>query len=127
MRTSRVAVVQKEVVVSSSPIGQVAPVPEHLHTVTPRLIVRDGAAAMDCYRRAFGAEQLGEPFSDQSGTLIHAELRIGDSVVMLTEYAEHETPATSPDALGGIVSAIMATYWGTSTSREIAPSRPARR
>jgi PhnB protein len=41
----------------------VSPVPEHLHTVTPRLVVRDGAAAIDFYRRAFGAEEIGERFT----------------------------------------------------------------
>ena len=85
-------------------------IPEHLHTVTPRLVVRHGAAAIDVYRRAFGAEVLGEPFTGPDGKLIHAELRIGDSVVMITEEGENGVPAGSPETLGG-VTAIMATYW----------------
>jgi PhnB protein len=89
----------------------VNPIPEHLHTVTPRLVVRDGAAAIDFYRSAFGAEAVGEPFTGPEGELIHAELRIGDSGVMLTdEGADPEAPAKSPQTLGA-VSAIMATYW----------------
>ena len=80
----------------------VSPVPEHLHTVTPRLVVGDGAAAIDFYRAAFGAEALGEPFTDPDGKVIHAEIRIGDSVVMITE--EDAAP-------GDRVTAIMATYW----------------
>lgn len=88
------------------------PVPEHLHTVTPRLVVRDGAAAIAFYRRAFGAEEIGERFVAPGGQLIHAELRIGDSVVMITEEgADEGSPAVSPDSLGGRVSAILATYW----------------
>lgn len=87
---------------------QTAPVPEHLHTVTPRLVVRDGAGAIDFYRQAFAAEEIGERFTGPSGKLIHAEIRIGDSVVMITEG---EAAARSPEALGGAVSAIMATYW----------------
>ena len=44
---------------SASDSGAVSPVPEHLHTVTPRLVVSDGVAAIAFYARAFGAEQIG--------------------------------------------------------------------
>ncbi len=64
-----------------------SPVPEHLHTVTPRLVVSDAAAAIAFYDRAFGAEQIGDRFTGPDGELIHAEIRIGDSVVMITEDA----------------------------------------
>src|SRR5437588_10081214 len=89
----------------------VTPVPEHLHTVTPRLVVRDGAAAIDFYVQAFAAEEIGERFSDPDGSVIHAEVRIGDSVVMITQESSDATPAKSPQSLSGIASAIMATYW----------------
>lgn len=89
----------------------VSPVPEHLRTVTPRLVVRDAAAAIDFYREAFGAEELGERFTGPNGELIHAEVRIGSSVVMLSDEPENGAPAKSPNSLGGSVSAIMATYW----------------
>jgi PhnB protein len=89
-----------------------APIPEHLGTVTPRLVVADGAAAIRFYRDAFGAEEIGECFTDPDGRVIHAEIRIGDSVVMITEDAgDASAVARSPRALGGIVSAIMATFW----------------
>jgi PhnB protein len=96
---------------SSDPNGPVSPVPEHLHTLTPRLVVRDGAAAIDFYAKAFGAEEIGERFSGPDGALIHTELRIGDSVVMITQDTGNGAPARSPEALGGAVTAIMATYW----------------
>src|SRR5579864_2745705 len=83
----------------------VNPVPEHLHTVTPRLVVRDGAAAIDFYVRAFAAQEIGERFADPEGRLIHAEVRIGDSVVMITEESSDATPAKSPQSLSGTVSA----------------------
>jgi PhnB protein len=89
----------------------VSPVPEHLHTVTPRLVVDDGAAAIDFYVRAFAAHEVGERFSDPEGQVIHAEVRIGDSVVMITEESSDATPAKSPQSLSGIATAIMATYW----------------
>ena len=88
-----------------------SPIPEHLHTVTPRLVVPDGAAAIAFYRDAFGAEEIGERFSGPEGELIHTEVRIGDSVVMITEEGGDGAPVRSPQSLGGLVSAIMATYW----------------
>jgi PhnB protein len=90
---------------------QIDPIPEHLRTVTARLVVDDGPAAIDFYQRAFGAQQLGERFEGPDGALIHAEIQIGDSVVMITEDAGNGAPARSPGALGGAVTAIMATYW----------------
>jgi PhnB protein len=87
------------------------PVPSHLRTVTARLVVRDVAAAIDFYRVAFDAEEIGERFAMPDGPIVHAELRIGDAVVMLTDEAvDADAPAKSPQTLGA-VSAIMATYW----------------
>lgn len=87
------------------------PIPAHLHTVTPRLVVSAGAAAIDFYERAFGAQETYERFLGPQGELIHTEIRIGDSIVMLTaESADAGVGAGSPQTLGG-ASAIMATYW----------------
>jgi PhnB protein len=72
--------------------------------------VRDGAAAIAFYGEAFGAVEIGERFSAPDGQLIHAEVQIGDSVIMLSAEAEDGAPARSPQSLGA-VSAIMATYW----------------
>jgi PhnB protein len=69
----------------SSPVPSV---PQHLHTVTPRLVVRDAARAVDFYRAAFAAEEVGERFTGPSGELVHAEVRIGDSVIMLTDETD---------------------------------------
>lgn len=88
-----------------------SPVPDHLRTVTPRLVVGDGAAAIAFYAEAFGAEEIGERFNGPDGELIHAEVRIGNSVVMITDEAGDGAPARSPQSLDGAVSAIMATYW----------------
>jgi PhnB protein len=96
---------------SSAQESSVVPIPEHLRTVTPRLVVRDGARAIEFYRDAFGAEEVAERFLGPHGELIHAEVRIGDSVVMLTDESDNGAPARSPQSLDGVVSAIMATYW----------------
>jgi PhnB protein len=95
---------------TASQPGAVSPVPERLHTVTPRLVVADGAAAIAFYAQAFGAQEVGERFTGPGGELIHAEIRIGDSAVMITEDAM-DGPARSPDQLGGMVTCVMALYW----------------
>jgi PhnB protein len=97
---------------SSEAVPDLSPVPEHLMTVTPRLVVRDGAAAIEFYAQAFGALEIGDRFVGPDGGLIHAEVQIGDSVVMITEDGvDPDAPAKSPPLVGGIVTAIMATYW----------------
>jgi len=61
-------------------------VPEGYHTVTPYLIVAGAVRAIDFYKQAFGAsERMRFPMPD--GRLGHAELQIGDSVVMLADEA----------------------------------------
>ena len=84
--------------------------PTHLHTVTPRIVVGNGTAAIAFYERCFGAELVGGRFDGRDGRLIHAELRIGDSVVMLTED-NADGPIASPDRVGGLVTCLLATYW----------------
>ena len=100
----------------ASDTGAVSPIPDRLHTVTPRLVVRDGAAAIVFYGRAFGAEELGDRFTGPDGELIHAEIQIGDSVVMITEDAA-DGPVRSPERLGGMVSCVMSLYWEMWTRR----------
>jgi PhnB protein len=74
-------------------------VPPGYHTVTPYLALRDAAAAIDFYRRAFGA-QLTMKLDMPDGKIAHAEIRIGDSTLMMSE----ENPdwgSRSPLAMGG--------------------------
>jgi PhnB protein len=74
-------------------------IPDGYHAVTPYLIVRGGAAAIDFYRAALGAEELFR-IDMGGGKLGHAEIRIGDSVVMLAD--EHpEMGCKAPSAYGG--------------------------
>lgn len=80
-------------------------IPDGYHSVTPYLIVKGGAAAIDFYKRAFGAvEQLRMASPD--GRVGHAELKIGDSVIMLAD--EHpEMGHRSPQSLGGAGVSLM--------------------
>jgi uncharacterized glyoxalase superfamily protein PhnB len=74
-------------------------VPEGFHTVTPHLVIRGAARALDFSRDAFGArERLRMP--GPNGTVLHAEIEVGDSIVFLGD----EFPGanvTSPNALEG--------------------------
>jgi PhnB protein len=96
--------------VNASHTSAMSPVPDRLRTVTPRLVVRDGAAAIAFYGRAFGASEVADRFTGPGGELIHAEIQIGDSVVMITEDAV-DGPLRSPDRLGGMVTCVMSLYW----------------
>ena len=64
-------------------------IPDGFHTLTPHLIIKDAAKAIDFYKAAFGAEELARmPMPD--GRLMHASLKIGDSMLMLCdEFPEH--------------------------------------
>jgi uncharacterized glyoxalase superfamily protein PhnB len=74
-------------------------VPEGYHTVTPYLAVDDASAAIDFYQRAFGAkERVRMP--GPGDTIMHAELEIGDSLVMLADPFPQASTRTPKD-LGG--------------------------
>jgi PhnB protein len=77
----------------------VKPVPDGYHTVTPYLMLKDAAAAIEFYKRAFGATEVVR-MADANGRIGHAEIRIGDSMVMLADE-DHETDHRGPRALGG--------------------------
>ncbi len=62
----------------------VKPIPDGFHSVTPSLAVKDAPRAIDWYVEAFGAKDRGR-FTDPSGMIMHAEVMIGDSIVMLAE------------------------------------------
>jgi len=76
------------------------PVPEGTHTVTAHLAIRNAAQALEFYPKAFGAEVIGGVAKGPDGKIIHAELKIGDSKIMLHD----EIPAMGapgPETLGG--------------------------
>jgi uncharacterized glyoxalase superfamily protein PhnB len=60
------------------------PVPDGFHTITPHLIITGAAKALDWYKKAFGAQEImRHPMPD--GRLMHAEIKIGDSIVMMAD------------------------------------------
>ncbi|HMG26647.1 MAG TPA: VOC family protein [Acidimicrobiia bacterium] len=87
--------------------GGVQPVPEGLHTVVTRLVFEDATAAIAFYQDAFGATLRDEPFKAPDGTVVHSEIRIGDSVVYVTDEGE-DGNGVAPGSVGGRVTAVMA-------------------
>ncbi len=77
---------------------KVQAIPEGYHTITPNLVVRDASKAIDFYKKAFGAEEKFR-LPGPDGKIVHAEIKIGDSVVMLADEMEGMTK--SPTAYGG--------------------------
>ena len=67
------------------------PVPEGYHTITPNLTCRDAARAIEFYKKAFGAEERGDRALGPDGKVMHAEIQIGDSIIMLND-AMQEPP-----------------------------------
>ena len=80
--------------------NKVKAVPEGFHTLTPHLTVRDAARAIDFYQKAFGAEVLGFHHGPE-GKIMHATLRIGDSMLMLNDEFP-EWGLLGPSSAGGI-------------------------
>jgi len=80
-------------------------VPEGFRTITPSLVVRGGAQAIEFYKKAFGAEELVRmPGPDGKG-IMHAELKIGDSIFFLVDESP-QMASKSPQTLGGSTGAL---------------------
>lgn len=83
----------------------VKPIPDGYHSVTPYLIVKGAAKALDFYKQAFGAKELFR-MPGPGDRIMHAEIKIGDSPIMLADEAP-EFLATSPETLGGTPIGLM--------------------
>lgn len=76
------------------------PIPDGFHTVTPSLTVRGAAQAIDFYKKALGAQELVR-MPGPEGKIMHAELKIGDSVIFLADEFPGMGVSKSPQTLGG--------------------------
>ncbi len=83
----------------------VKPIPDGYHSVTPYLIVKGAANAIEFYKKAFGATELMR-MADPSGRVGHAEIKIGDSPIMLADEFP-EMGNVSPQSLGGTPVSII--------------------
>jgi PhnB protein len=85
--------------------GNVKPIPDGYHTVTPYLVIQGAAKAIDYYKKVFGATELMR-MPGPNGKIGHAEIKIGDSTVMLAD----EYPGSvykSPKSYGGSPVSLM--------------------
>ena len=80
-------------------MGKAKPIPDGYHTATPYLIIKDAAAALEFYKKAFGAKEImrmGSP----DGSIGHAEIQIGNSRIMIaSEFPQ--MGVRSPQSIGG--------------------------
>ena len=85
-------------------MANVKPIPEGYHSVTPYLIIDGAAAAIDFYKKAFGATELFR--MEHQGKIGHAEIRIGDSPVMLADQ-QPSMGYVGPKELSGTPVSLM--------------------
>ena len=76
------------------------PIPDGFRTVTPYLIVKGAGRALDFYKRAFGAKEICRMTGPDGGSVAHAEIQIGDSIIMLGDESPH-CGSKSPETLQG--------------------------
>ena len=80
--------------------NQSKPIPEGFHTLTPHLVVKGAGPAIEFYKKAFGAEELGRLNATDGQSVMHADLKIGDSHVFLVDEFP-EMGCRGPESIGG--------------------------
>jgi PhnB protein len=83
----------------------VKPIPDGFHSVTPYLTVSDAEAAIAFYERAFGAKEVVR-MDAPGGKIGHAEVRVGDSLVMVSD-AFPQSSVRPPSELGGTSASVF--------------------
>lgn len=90
-------------------MSQAKPIPEGFHSVTPHMVVRNASEAIEFYKKAFGAEEICRmPGPDGTGVM-HAEIKIGNSMVMIADEFPGTEPLASPQKLNG-TTMVLALY-----------------
>ena len=82
------------------------PIPDGYHSVTPTLTVRGAADAIEFYKKAFGAQEIMRFPGLDGKTIMHAEIKIGDSKIMLNDEFP-QMNCLSPQSVGGASSGIF--------------------
>jgi PhnB protein len=82
------------------------PIPDGYHTVTPCLTLKGGAQAIEFYKKAFGAVEHFRMPGPDGKSLMHAELKIGDSIVMLADE-QPSAGCTAPTSVGTRTSSLF--------------------
>jgi PhnB protein len=95
----------KKTAKKGAPKKKVSPIPSGYHSLTPYLVCRGASAAIAFYVKAFGAKEKGR-FPGPDGKLMHAEIRIGDSIVMLGDEMP-QMGTTAPPTIGGTATGLF--------------------
>jgi PhnB protein len=82
----------------------VKPIPDGYHAVTPSITVKSAAKAIEFYKKAFGATEVVR--MGEGDRVMHAEIKIGDSHIMLGDEAPGR-PTSAPTTIGGTTGSIM--------------------
>lgn len=83
----------------------IQPIPAGYHTVTPYLVIKNAGKALEFYKEAFGATEIMR-LDTPDGNVMHAELKIGDSPIMLCDECP-DWNALSPQTIGGTSVSLM--------------------
>jgi uncharacterized glyoxalase superfamily protein PhnB len=75
------------------------PIPDGFHTITPHLVVQDAAEAIEFYQKAFGATEGMRHLTPDGSKVMHAQVKIGNSILMLA--SEFPPMCLAPKARGG--------------------------
>ena len=95
----------KKAAAKTAKAAKVRTIPEGYYTCTPYLVIRGAANAIDFYKRAFGATERGR-MPGPGGLLMHAEITIGNSIVMICDEMPQMQRWLSPDSLNGTTAAV---------------------
>lgn len=87
-------------------MGKVRAIPDGFNTVSAYLVVPDGGKAIELYQKAFGAQEKYRMPGPDGKSVMHAEVQIGDSTVMLSDE-NPEWGSKSPETLGGTPVALL--------------------
>jgi PhnB protein len=77
--------------------NNVRPIPDGYHSISPAITCKNAAAAIDFYKKAFGAAEINR-MDGPGGVVMHAELRIGDSVIFVSDEFPGMSAAPAPGA-----------------------------
>lgn len=76
--------------------------PNGFHTITPRLVLKEAAAAIELYKRVFGAVEIARILVPGSDKVFHAVISIGDSKIFLVDQAATDRPPAPAGSIGGL-------------------------
>ena len=84
----------------------VSPIPEGYHNVTPTLTIKGASDAIEFYKKAFGAQERSRFLGPDGKSIMHAEIKIGDSIIMLCDEIP-QMGCLSPKSTGGPTGSIF--------------------